>query len=483
MELIYCESCGDVIPAPEGSDGLSAVCAACGPDGSGAAPTRPKPAAEDADTAATGDWLASDDLELYSSQSVVIRKKDLPRAPSGPLDTEGLDVGSVRVDRSRGSSASRREPARSRRGPAKAGASTRERKPARETEGAAQGGSQQLAFFDEGNSKTLDSEGEQPRGSEAPSQKARKILFRCPHCKSPLAVRPVKSDSRLVCPTCEKSVFITISGQLFKSQELRKSHKEKKAAEQREKLLKTPLRTDNPLSEGESGTEQATPPAATIDLHHGAGVKDGDLSNQTIPLSKSPGSAPPGATIALPKSGASRGSGQPGPTMVLTEDKTTALRDIDLNPKPPPEPVAAAVPTRARPEDYLVKNSLSDADAALQDELLGIGQTTHSPLLGVREQADRILADGPLEESCDNIDPLPERTSMGGARLTVRALAVSLCLVLPLLTLGALRSGLPATGDPSAQNGETSLVLELGDTARRGVKAIIDKAAGLFGGH
>jgi hypothetical protein len=49
-------------------------------------------------------------------------------------------------------------------------------------------------------------------GSSFPARTARKLQFRCLHCRSTLMIRPVEKPSRMVCPKCQGSLFIDQTG-------------------------------------------------------------------------------------------------------------------------------------------------------------------------------------------------------------------------------------------------------------------------------
>ena len=54
------------------------------------------------------------------------------------------------------------------------------------------------------------------RGSTSPSSRANRLMFRCLHCRAPLAVRPVKKTSLLGCPKCKEVLYLTSSGRALK---------------------------------------------------------------------------------------------------------------------------------------------------------------------------------------------------------------------------------------------------------------------------
>ena len=90
-------------------------------------------------------------------------------------------------------------------------------------------------------------------GSSAPARKARKIVYRCLHCQSPLSVRPVAKTSRLNCPKCKKELFVSANGRMFKqrpsSTVVRKKNPEApQGAGGGETAEEVSLKNSNPLS-------------------------------------------------------------------------------------------------------------------------------------------------------------------------------------------------------------------------------------------
>ena len=54
-------------------------------------------------------------------------------------------------------------------------------------------------------------------GSSAPAPSAKKLQFRCLHCRASLLVRPVERTSRMVCPRCKENLYIDPSGIVTKT--------------------------------------------------------------------------------------------------------------------------------------------------------------------------------------------------------------------------------------------------------------------------
>jgi hypothetical protein len=161
MELRYCEECGDVIQV-ENAKPLTElehfICERCESGRleprAGAGGGQP---AED---------IQSQSLNLFSPETIAIRKKQYESTQ--PKDPKANRLRLV--------------------------------KPGAAGEPAPDGGPE-----DEGT------------GSASPAQGARKILFRCLHCKATLAIRPVDRTSKLNCPHCAKTIFVTAAGTLLKA--------------------------------------------------------------------------------------------------------------------------------------------------------------------------------------------------------------------------------------------------------------------------
>ena len=54
-------------------------------------------------------------------------------------------------------------------------------------------------------------------GSSAPAQTATRIQLRCAHCQKVLVIRPVQKASKMVCPGCNKKMYISDSSRLSKN--------------------------------------------------------------------------------------------------------------------------------------------------------------------------------------------------------------------------------------------------------------------------
>ena len=213
MELRYCESCGDILelegagaPVPLGGF----VCASCGGDGS----TDEVPAEE---TAPAGDnpmesFLDASQASLFSESSIAAGSGG---NPDGICQGTALAEGVPPVET--GLCGGPGLPQRKSIDADAAGAELT--LPLEEEEdsscdaglrgnGGARAEEVDIPFFDEvDDGKAV--------GSQLPASRAQKIMFRCPHCKSALSIRPVNSTSRLECPACEQAVYVTAAGRIL----------------------------------------------------------------------------------------------------------------------------------------------------------------------------------------------------------------------------------------------------------------------------
>lgn len=164
-ELRYCENCGDIIQVRQGESVNVAerfICESCRGGGSGrASRTEGRKPAEFG--------KESGNLELFSTTTISFHQREFES-----LAMEHDD------------------------GPLQPGGRGAEPEPERP-----------LMFVDTDAPS-------HPHGSTTggPAPTARRIVFRCMHCRATLCIRPVKATSRLSCPYCSKSVYITQSGQL-----------------------------------------------------------------------------------------------------------------------------------------------------------------------------------------------------------------------------------------------------------------------------
>ena len=211
MELRYCEDCGDILQPRTDGDAAAADgfgCARC--DGIGNAELISNDARTDAKPVAT--LLDPDSTTTLSSESAATHDPmELSDGTSGDEGlgnahqdganvTEPTDVVRREVTGPQGDRAAEADPKFTMRD------DTIEKPGAAATMQAVSHLDVPL-FEDVG-------EGE-PVGSLLPASRAQKIVFRCPHCRSALSIRPVQSTSRLLCPACDHSVYVTISGRTF----------------------------------------------------------------------------------------------------------------------------------------------------------------------------------------------------------------------------------------------------------------------------
>src|SRR5262245_5874257 len=155
MELRYCEKCGDVLPV-QGSAvaemGERFFCSRCAGGASA-------PRGDEGPDAGTEQLLATDSLNFFSPKTVRMKRQE-----------------------------------------------QQEKEAQREASLPGEGGEPKDTGLPQGS----------PSGSAVPAPTARKLQFRCLHCRAVLLVRPVQQASRMVCPKCKGSLFIDQTGVVSK---------------------------------------------------------------------------------------------------------------------------------------------------------------------------------------------------------------------------------------------------------------------------
>ncbi len=181
MEIRYCDNCGNPIQVELGqlfSTMDRVVCDACRPGA--------KKDCGDLDARNSGakldDILESSNLNLFSSQTIVLHKQKLEQGSAPAEKPKSAKLKLVK--------------------PGSASSAT----------GAGSGIRPPQARPPQSPSSALVAS----QGASNPSKSAQKIVFRCMHCHSTLSIRPIEKTSKLTCPHCAKDVFITISGRVLK---------------------------------------------------------------------------------------------------------------------------------------------------------------------------------------------------------------------------------------------------------------------------
>ena len=185
MELRYCEECGDVIQV-ETSEPAKVVdhfvCERCQ---SGAGSPRPE-------AAPSGDMEAQS-LNLFSPETIAIRKKKIDEDTTKKPKSSRLRLVKANPDEPESRPA---DPPLSAPQPASPAPSAPMAAPPQPAAAAVPGST---------------------RGSATPAKSARRILFRCLHCRSTLSIRPVEKTSKLTCPHCTNVIYVTPTGRLLKN--------------------------------------------------------------------------------------------------------------------------------------------------------------------------------------------------------------------------------------------------------------------------
>jgi len=177
MELRYCEECGDVTRIESGGPILSDhyVCERCENGG----PDSGKKDGASADEASFDNFLQEQPLNLFSDQTIALRRKPKPS------------------DSQRGQPKPSDEPQKPK--------SNRLRLVKTATTGTVRTTSTAQPATQDGNA-----------GSSTPAKSAQRLLFRCIHCRATLSIRPVNRTSKLLCPECRQAIYVTSSGSLLK---------------------------------------------------------------------------------------------------------------------------------------------------------------------------------------------------------------------------------------------------------------------------
>ena len=212
MELRYCENCGEVIRL-ETDEPISLTeqffCKTCkneSCDTHGDQP-RSRPASENPPLS-LGGLPATTDLDLFSQQTIVKRKqRSSPTEATLPSD-EGRQSTRLRLVKST----------------AEVGETSDLSFEATEILTPAPDFAEEPvvspSWLDKAAADQVPTEGRKcygsTTGSTAPSRCADRLMFRCLHCRAPLAVRPVRKTSRLACPKCHEVLYLTASGRALK---------------------------------------------------------------------------------------------------------------------------------------------------------------------------------------------------------------------------------------------------------------------------
>ena len=449
-----------------------------------------------------GGFLNSPGLDLFSTRSVLMRKKSSPAparsaaqapAPASEHHDDLLDSDDAATIELPDDGDGGDDGGRARRGvwsfDEPAGGASRV-----DAEGA--------AFFgrDPVVDEAVPEEGELV-GSQLPAASASKIVFRCPHCASALSIRPVASTSRLACPTCDESVYVTMSGRVFDSPPSARDHRSaiRSSATRKEpiagvgppsgdsarKVLAAGLRASNPLDgDGrESDDESDSSPEHRPDggTHRSAG---------TEPTPRDRG---PGAERGQPRRASDKVSekltafrqqaegADPQKTFFITDEKTSELTGAEFDSRAIRRSRAAANARAAAPRDDALQRTreasdgtapprpahAEDATNAAVGERAPCGETTKSPgsSAAVTEAAHgghgagaRRAGRRPAQTAKRRRQGTSPKESLG--RLVGAGLVITACLSAPIATFATLAraAAVPdaATGAPlQARVGET----------------------------
>ncbi len=197
MELRYCEKCGDVIPLTGGGKASPTdqfLCKRCSGQSSGQGGGQDRAESGSSEKAFQG-IIHKSSMNLFSTGTVALKRKEQQERQAleeEVMKTVGEEVSlEPGIDRDAGHDPD-------------ALADIEAEAEIEETDSKAGEGS--------ADSEELRFNFEAGGGSALPARTARKLQFRCLHCRAILMVRPVRMLSRMVCPKCKANLFIDRTG-------------------------------------------------------------------------------------------------------------------------------------------------------------------------------------------------------------------------------------------------------------------------------
>jgi hypothetical protein len=338
----------------------------------------------------------------------------------------------------------------------------------------------------------LEEDGEPP-GSNSPARSARKLQFRCLHCRAMLQTRPVEKASRMVCPSCKGNLFIDASGIVSK---------------------KPPVSGDKAVPGGASG--HAASSAAPLPGTPPAGQPKTSVAAPPRPPSvrvpKGQPASPP-AAVAPAKAPSIRKLPAPADGSAVPPIAAAGGPGSKRAPKPAAEPreqpAAAGIAMetlqgKAQKDKITVRPAPEGREALL--ERLGIPVEPEVPenlesSMGPEETIEALDAElNEVEEFPEKVEtprrPAPRSRASGPgicrkAAAVVVTVLIAVLLSLPLFLAGALREG--ESGGPPETGWIKGKVLpaigkdfrpgleRLGNTVHKGREAILQMASKALG--
>lgn len=327
MELRYCEKCGDVIRV-ETDEPLNPtvrfLCGRCQGEDAAASPR-----AEPAKTPAQAERpLDPSNLNLFSPQTIAVKKKELEELES-KMASEPQTPANLRVVKRPSSAVA--------------------------------------------------------RGGGGPAPKGQKILFRCLHCRSTLSIRPVSETSKLTCPHCAKTLYVTPGGKLLaappSSVVARTTSRRPETA--RPGSARAPAGAARPPSAGvrtASGSVRtgsaakrtgaaapAAPKPPSVGLRSTAHPED-DGSKRADPVRPGSARAPAGRPASAFEEHLSKGD--PAKTAFLTEETTRNLNELAAD---------GTIDRLASSGPVLANPGLADSDLAAEADAIDPGALLADP--------------------------------------------------------------------------------------------------------
>jgi hypothetical protein len=333
-------------------------------------------------------------------------------------------------------------------------------------------------------------------GSASPAKSARRILFRCLHCRSTLSIRPVDRTSKLKCPHCTNTIYVTPTGRLLKnspSVALRKGEvaptelltpgagsvvERNPGSVAIKKTGNLPASKAVPKKAGSAVglratayKEPARPEAADSKgarfLRPGSdGSGAARKAKETAPEDVGMASINP-ATSWMPKPPSAFQEHQenkdPGKTAFITEERTGDLTDL-----------ASSEELKGVAEQFMLpamRSDSSEPSPRLQALLPDDGSDEPARRAGTRPRARHVTSAAAARPH----GQVP-RQSWGKLQATVRGLFLMACLCAPLLASGLVltKQASASAGSPEISPTAQSNMLErMGGIVRQGVRHLL----------
>jgi hypothetical protein len=318
--------------------------------------------------------------------------------------------------------------------------------------------------------KLVKSAAEAAEGARAPTKvdsarvkSGKKLLFRCLHCRSTLAIRAVEKTSKLVCPHCSQSMFVTPAGRLHKSPP---SSALRKTAEAPSSGAPPRSPSGRTLSEVTRGSSRRIPTSGgSSAVRRTAGSSVARKAGSSAVRRAGPGSS----AVRKPGSSAVR---RKSPSVTADAPQAPLYLDgVPLGPTQAPHPGAPDEPTSPM-------NDLVPADFESPSETL-------SPAVYGAEEPAGVGFEPAEPQPSQSIDTTPSNHSPVGKRCAgflvsvLQGLCLLACLTGPIFLAGGF-SSLTASAESTLKSPVPPQVLdrveEVGEQGLRGLQSLMGVA-------